>query len=336
MILTSRTPLRVSLFGGGTDYPAYFERRPGAVVGFAIDKYIYISALRLSSSVDYRYRLSYSKVELVDDVAQIQHPVVRVLLERYRCLDAMDFSIQADLPASAGLGSSSTFTVGFIALVSALQGIARTKLELAQEAIHAEQTLLGEAVGVQDQLHAAFGGINRFDFRNGAPFAMQPIAIAPAELRTLTAWMVLVYTGLKRRASEVVAEQLRSTAARAIDADLSRLVALADAGQRILETERGERLPRELARLLDESWQVKRRLSAKVSTGEIDALYARGCALGALGGKLCGAGGGGFLLMIVPPERRAAFAAALGARRCVDFAIDFAGATVTGAPGSPR
>jgi D-glycero-alpha-D-manno-heptose-7-phosphate kinase len=333
VIITSRTPLRVSLFGGGTDYPAYFERHRGAVIGFTINKYIYISVLRLGSYVDYRYRLSYSKVEMVDNAAQIQHPVVRALLHRYGCDDAMDFSIQSDLPASSGLGSSSAFTVGLIHLLSNLQGVPRTKLELAREAIDVEQNVLGENVGVQDQLHAAFGGLNRFDFRSGAPFTMRPIDISGAELRLLAEWMLLVFTGTKRRATEVVAEQVQNTASRKIDEDLSRLLDIVDAGQRILEQERGGKLPVELGRLLHESWMVKRRLSAKVSSSEIDDLYDHCVRLGALGGKLCGAGGGGFLLMIVPPERRAAFCEAMQVRRCVDFEIDFAGSTVSGGRG---
>jgi D-glycero-alpha-D-manno-heptose-7-phosphate kinase len=328
VIITSRTPLRVSLFGGGTDYPAYFERHRGAVIGFTINKYIYISALRLGSYVDYQFRLSYSKVEMVDAASDVQHPVVRVLLDRYNCTQAIDFSVQADLPASAGLGSSSAFTVGFINLMSRLQGVPRTKLELAREAIFVEQKLLNEHVGVQDQLHAAFGGINRFDLQNGAPFTMRPLDIRGAELKALTDWMVLVYTGVKRRATEVVEQQIQNMTARRIDTDLGHLLDLVDTAQGILERERGDALPRELARLLHESWLVKKRLSTSVSSEAIDTLYKRCLSLGALGGKLCGAGGGGFLLMIVPPERRQSFAEALQVRRCVDFEIDFAGSVL--------
>lgn len=328
MIVTTRTPLRVSLFGGGTDYPAYFERHRGAVIGFTINKYIYISALQLSSSVDYQFRLSYSKVEMVDDANAIQHPVVRALLNRYTCTSAMDFSVQADLPASAGLGSSSAFTVGFINLISHLQGVPRTKLELAREAMFVEQKILKENVGVQDQLHAAFGGFNRFDFKDGAPFTMSPVDIRGSDLKALTNWMVLVFTGIKRRATDVIEEQVRNTTARKNDTDLSHLLDLLDVAQGILERERGDKLPVELARLLHESWLIKKRLSSKVSSDEIDALYDQCIRSGALGGKLCGAGGGGFLLMIVPPDRRQKFAAELETRRCIDFEIDFAGSLV--------
>src|SRR5207244_4351332 len=214
-------------------------------------------------------------------------------------------------------GSSSAFTVGFINLISCLQGVPRTKLELAREAIHVEQNVLGEFVGVQDQMHAAFGGINRFDFRPGVPFTIRPIDIVGTDLRSLTDWMILVYTGTKRRATDVVAEQVQNTTARRIDSDLSRLLDMVDAGQKILEHERGDRVPIELAHLLHESWVVKKRLSAKISSDEIDALYDRCIEQGALGGKLCGAGGGGFLLMIVPPERRSNCCEALLVRRAV-------------------
>lgn len=330
MIITSRTPLRVSLFGGGTDYPAYFERHRGAVIGFTINKHIYISALRLGSYVDYQYRLSYSKVEMVEDASHIEHPVVRALIERYNFTSAMDFSVQADLPASVGLGSSSAFTVGFINLIARLQGVPRTKLELAREAIFAEQNILGEHVGVQDQMHAAFGGFNRFDFENNAPFTIRPLDIRGVDLKALTDWMVLVYTGVKRRATEVVEEQVKNTSMRKIDAELSNLLELVNVAQDVLERERGDKLPIELARLLHESWRIKKRLSSKISSDDIDALYDRCIQFGALGGKLCGAGGGGFLLMIVPPDRRADFAKAIELRRCVDFEIDFAGSVVSG------
>jgi D-glycero-alpha-D-manno-heptose-7-phosphate kinase len=322
MMVAVRTPLRVSLFGGGTDYPAYFRREPGAVLGFAIDKYIYLSALRLTASVDYRYRLSYSKVENVDSVAAIQHPVVRAVLQHYGFDEPTDFSMQADLPAAAGLGSSSAFTVSVVNLVSHLMGTPRTRMELAREAIHTEQVLLRENVGVQDQLHASFGGINRFDM-HGDAFRIAPINIAGRDLKVLADWMVLVYTGVKRRATAVAADQVKSTQAGALDAELREMMAFVDAAQQILEDAgRRDDAPARIGALLHQSWQVKKRLSPKISAPEIDELYEFCLGNGALGGKLCGAGGGGFLLMVVPPERRAGFEAAVGERQCVRFEID--------------
>jgi D-glycero-alpha-D-manno-heptose-7-phosphate kinase len=322
-----RTPLRVSLFGGGTDYPEWFQRQPGAVLGFTIDKYIYMSALRLSSFVEYRFRFSYSQTELVETPEDVSHPVMRAVLLREDYREPLDCSIQADLPASAGLGSSSAFTVGFTNLVSALKGVSRSKLELARLAIATEQTLLNERVGVQDQLHAAFGGINRFNFE-GDKISIEPLQIDAADVDTLSSWMMLVYTGLKRNASEVLCEQLENTTARRVDAELSRMVQLVGAAQSILEGMHGDDLPRELARLLCEGWQLKKSLSNRVTTPAIEELYEACLRHGALAGKLCGAGGGGFLLMIVPPDARPGFTEAIGADRCVPFKIEQYGSAI--------
>jgi D-glycero-alpha-D-manno-heptose-7-phosphate kinase len=328
MIVSVRTPLRVSLFGGGTDYPEYFHRTPGAVLGFTIDKYIYLSGLPLTSYVDYRYRLSYSKVEVVDSIAAIEHPVVRAVLQRYGWDEPTDFSVQADLPAAAGLGSSSAFTVSFVNLISHLMGVPRTRMELAREAIYTEQALLQENVGVQDQLHASFGGINRFDF-DGVKIGLTPINISGREVRNLSDWMVLVYTGIKRRATSVVEEQLKNTSAKTVDFELREMLEFVDAAQMILEDRsRSSDIPVRIAQLLHRSWQIKKRLSSGITLREIDDLYESCLSNGALGGKLCGAGGGGFLLMVVPPEKRNAFEAAIGPRQCVRFQVDLHGTTL--------
>jgi D-glycero-alpha-D-manno-heptose-7-phosphate kinase len=327
MHLISRTPLRVSMFGGGTDYPGYFEREQGAVLGFAINKYIYISALQLSAFVDYKFRLSYSRIETTESADAIQHPMVRALLTHHGHTQPTDFSMQADLPASAGLGSSSAFTVGFINLLSGLNGVPRTKYELAREAIYAEQVLLKENVGIQDQLHASFGGINRFNFK-GEDFSVVPIRISGADLRELTQWMILVYTQVKRRASKVVQEQVSNIGARTVDAQLGAMVRQVEEAQRILENGRGEGRIRDIAKILHEGWRLKKSLSSSVSLPAIDELYEQCLTNGALGGKLCGAGGGGFLLMMVPPSRRAAFKAKLGERNCVDIDVDCDGSVL--------
>lgn len=328
MFHTSRTPLRVSLFGGGSDYPEWYRRRPGAVLGFTIDKYIYISALRLTAFVDYRYRLTYSRLEVGNDIAEIQHPVVRAVLTRESFSSPMDYSIQSDLPANAGLGSSSAFTVGFVSLISALKGISRTKLELAELAIDMEQNVLRERVGIQDQLHAAFGGLNHFTFE-GDQFGIDPVHVSGADLDRLADWLVLVYTGVKRHASEVLQTQIANTVQRKVDDELETMVELVGEGHRVFETTHGDDLPVELARLLEESWRLKKRLSPNVSTPEIDDLYERCRRVGALAGKLCGAGSGGFLLMVVPPDRRAVLREEVGAERCIAFRIDHSGSIVS-------
>lgn len=328
MILCSRTPLRISLFGGGTDYPAYFRRRPGAVLGFAIDKYIYMTALPLQAFVDYRFRLSYSVVEHVDDVGEINHPVVRAVLQHFDWRTPIDISIQSDLPASAGLGSSSAFTVGFLNLVSRLSQQRPTRDELARTAIYVEQELLRENVGVQDQLHAAFGGMNRFDF-HGDNYRISPLNIKSAKLDGLTDSMVLVYTGLKRRATDVVESQIQNTAACKVDSELDALVALVDEAQTVLEGQRaGEEISRNVGELLHEGWRIKKSLAAGISNSAIDDLYDVCRAQGAVGGKLCGAGAGGFLLMVVPTDRVDRFVQAVGERRCIRFRVDREGSSV--------
>jgi D-glycero-alpha-D-manno-heptose-7-phosphate kinase len=327
MILTSRTPLRVSLFGGGTDYPEWFRHRPGAVIGFAINKYVYISGLRISDFVDYRYRVTYSRLEVCDRIEDIEHPVVREVLLHQDYRESMDISIQADLPANAGLGSSSAFAVGFINLVSELRGIPRTRLELAQLAIDTEQNLLKERVGVQDQLHAAFGGINRFDFQ-GDRYRITPIGTNGEGLDRLADWMLLVYTGVKRHASAVLETQLDNITNGRVESELVEMVKLVDRGQAVFENERGDDLPVALAKLLDEAWEIKKSLSTEISTRDIDELFDRCRREGAIGGKLCGAGGGGFLLVLVPPDRRQAFVAALGPSRCAPFKIEHSGSVV--------
>jgi D-glycero-alpha-D-manno-heptose-7-phosphate kinase len=325
---TSRTPLRVSLFGGGTDYPEWFSQHPGAVLGFTIDRYIYISLVQLASAVDYRYRVTYSKLERVQSIDEIQHPVVRAVLQRDAVRDPLDCTIQAELPANTGLGSSSAFTVGFLHALAALRGVRRSRDELARLAIETEHDLLGERVGIQDQLHAAYGGLNRFDF-HGEGFAIRPIALSGADLARLGDWLVLVYTGVERRASTVIEEQLENTRAGRVDAMLKRTVELVDAAEAVLRTRTDDAVPQELARLLIEGWRLKRSLASAVTNAAVDDLYERCLAAGAVGGKLCGAGGGGFLLLVVPPDRRSHFTESIGSDRCVSFRIDTTGSVAT-------
>lgn len=327
MLISSKTPLRVSFFGGGTDYPDYFSRRPGAVVGMAINRYVYVSAVRLSDIIDYKYRLTYSRLERVLDASELEHPVVRALLQ-HECIECpLDISIQADLPASTGLGSSSSFTVGLVNLLNALKGNTVTRLDLGRKAIHVEQVLLQENVGVQDQLHAAFGGLNRFDFVDGR------IRITPVQMRTecenyLLSSLVLVYTGKTRFASKVLTEQVKSTKEQKLDRELSHLLTLVSQSVDILEGADPESLLRDFGAMMHEGWQTKRSLSSGISNPEIDGLYDAALAAGALGGKLCGAGGGGFLLMIVPPENRRKFEQALAGHNLIPIGMDRHGSVI--------
>jgi D-glycero-alpha-D-manno-heptose-7-phosphate kinase len=326
-MIVSRTPLRVSFFGGGTDYPDYFRRAQGAVLGMAIDKYVYISALRLPSVVDYRYRVSYSRMETVSEVEAIQHPVVRSVIQHHKVEGAFDISIMADLPARSGLGSSSSFTVGFLNLVATLQKRCQTKLDLARDGIFIERELLKENVGVQDQYHAAFGGLNRFDFEKDRT-RITPVQMTAPCLGALTSSLFLVYTGVTRFASKTLDEQMERTRSGRADRELSHLLTLTNQAESVLEGADPEAMLTQLGAMLHEGWETKKRLSSKVSSPEIDELYARARDAGALGGKLCGAGSGGFLLMLVPPERQARFKSAVRSATVIPIGLDTLGSTI--------
>jgi D-glycero-alpha-D-manno-heptose-7-phosphate kinase len=302
MLLMTRTPLRVSLFGGGTDYPDYFRRSPGAVVGFAIDKYIHIAMLRLTAFQDYNYRVSYSKLELCQRLDDVAHPVVREVLKHFLIEDRLDVSVISDLPASgSGLGSSSAFTVGFLRLVYGLLAHRPTKIDLAKKAIQVERELLKENVGIQDQLHAAFGGINRFDFE-GTAIRITPIQMSTAAMAELNAAMALVHTGVARRATTTVAAQLEATRKGSIDNELAELYRLVGECVTLLEGDQDQRLPL-IGEMLSASWAIKRKLSAQVSNSTLDDIFNAIQASGAYGAKLCGAGGGGFFLTLIDPDR---------------------------------
>jgi D-glycero-alpha-D-manno-heptose-7-phosphate kinase len=295
----------------------------------AIDKYVYVAALRLSSILDYRYRLSYSRMETVHDVEEIQHPVVKAVIRHYQVADSLDISIMADLPSRSGLGSSSAFTVGFLNLVATLQQRRMTKLDLAREAVFVERELLAENVGVQDQYHATFGGLNRFDFE-GARTRITPVQMTAPCQAALTSSLFLVYTGVTRFASATLDEQMEKTRSGKVDSDLSHLLKLTDQAVDVLEGADPDRMLAEFGAMLHEGWETKKRLSSKVSSPEIDALYEAARAAGALGGKLCGAGSGGFLLMLVPQHRQAGFQAAMSATSVIPVGLDTAGATTLG------
>jgi D-glycero-alpha-D-manno-heptose-7-phosphate kinase len=326
-MIVSRTPLRVSFFGGGTDYPEYFRRAQGAVIGMAIDKYVYISALRLPSVVDYRYRVSYSRMETVAEVEAIQHPVVRSVIQHHRVEGAFDISIMADLPARSGLGSSSSFTVGFLNLVATLQKRCQTKLDLARDSIHVERELLKENVGVQDQYHAAFGGLNRFDFEKERT-RITPVQMMAPCLKALTSSLFLIYTGVTRFASATLDEQMERTRSGRADRDLSHLLTLTNQAETLLEGADPETMLADFGAMLHEGWETKKRLSSRVSNPEIDDLYASACEAGAFGGKLCGAGSGGFLLMLVAPERQERFRVAMKSATIIPVGLDTLGSTI--------
>lgn len=327
MFSIARAPLRVSFFGGGTDYPEYFAREPGAVVGAAIDRYIYIAGSTILWLADYRYRISYSKTERVNAASDIEHPVVREALKRFYYDDSLDLNIFSDIPAQTGLGSSSTFTTCLLKLLAHMSGADLTPMELAMKAHHMEREILKENVGIQDQLHAAHGGVNRFDFHGGKVSAL-PVRMSGLAQQALAGAMHLVFTNKTRSAHETLKEQMESTTSKKLDKDLRELYAMVGDCVRVLENPQADAMIQDLGRMMHEGWQIKKRLSKSITNGDVDDVYERALKAGALGGKLCGAGSGGFMLMIVPPEKSAHFIAEMGENMVLPAGIDRSGAVI--------
>lgn len=323
-MIISRTPFRVSLFGGGTDYPAWFRDHGGAVVGFAIDKYCYITLRRLPPFFAHRHRVVYSRIETVNELSEIQHPSVRACLSELDIDYGAEIHHDGDLPARSGLGSSSSFTVGLLNALHAHNGRMTTKNFLASEAIRIEQEVIGENVGSQDQVWAAYGGMNHIKFLPDGSFDVRPLIIRPKRREKFLGSLMLFFTGLSRFASEVAAKQIDNIKSRRVQ--LTDVAAMTDEAMAILGSDTSDL--RDLGRLLHESWLIKRELSDAVSTSEIDDIYNAARDAGASGGKLLGAGGGGFMLFYVDPEKQAAVRQRLKHLIEVTFDIDRDGSKI--------
>ncbi len=324
MIIT-RTPLRISFFGGGTDYPVWYREHGGAVLSTAIDKCCYITSRWLPPFFEYQSRVSYSRIENVNDNGAIEHPSVRECLQFLNINEGVEIHHVADLPARTGLGTSSAFTVGLLLGLYALKNQMRDKHALAADAIHVEQNLIGEAVGSQDQVSAAYGGFNRVNFNQDDSFEVKRILAAPSRLAALEQNLALYFTGFSRIASEIAQEQLRVTPQKT--KELQTMFQMVDEAENILTTP--HRSLDEFGRLLHEGWKVKRSLTQKITNSNINEIYEAGLEAGALGGKLLGAGGGGFMLLYVPPERRETLRLRLKKLLCVPFAFSNRGSQVS-------
>lgn len=323
MIIT-RTPLRISFFGGGTDYPLWYREHGGAVLSTTIDKSCYITCRYLPPFFDYHTRISYSRIENVSENVAIEHPSVRACLQFLGITEGVEIHHVADLPARTGLGTSSAFTVGLLLGLYALKNRMRDKHALATDAIHVEQQLLREAVGSQDQVIAAYGGFNRIDFAPGGGIEVNRILTTGNKLAALEKHLALFFTGFSRTASEIATEQLRMTPHK--KNELETMLQLVGEAESII-TSSNDNL-HDFGRLLHESWRIKRSLTHKISTSEIDHIYEAGVSAGALGGKLLGAGGGGFMLFFVPPDRREALRTRLKNLLCVPFSFSNRGSHV--------
>jgi len=322
MIIT-RTPYRVSLFGGGSDYPAHFERHGGEVFGFAVNRYCWIHLRRLPPFFAYKHRIVYSKTELVRNFPEVQHPAVRetMLLCDPGC--GIEMHHDGDLPARSGLGSSSSFVVGLINALLALKGARIVNQRLVETAIHIERDRLGENVGSQDQVWAAHGGFNRILFHPDHSYDVQPVVIARARQQELQDHLMLFFTGFSRNATDIAGDVIKNLGdnVQAVkdSACLARM-----AGALVSDDGPVDRM----GPMLDDAWRAKKSLSRGVSTPEIDDIYAAAVSAGALGGKLLGAGGGGFMLFFVPPERQDAVRNRLDKLVEVQFRIGAPGSTV--------
>lgn len=323
MIITS-TPLRVSFFGGGTDYPVWFREHGGSVLSTAIDKRCYITCRRLPPFFEYHSRVSYSKVENVAANEAIEHPSVRACLQFMDIREGLEIHHVADLPARTGLGTSSAFTVGLLLALYGLKDRMRDKHGLATDAIHVEQDLIHEAVGSQDQVSAAYGGFNRINFHTDGGIEVNRVFTAQNRQAELEQNLALYFTGFSRTASEVATQQVKLTPQK--QKELGMMHELVDEAENILTSP--NRPLAEFGRLLHQSWQIKRTLTDKISNSNIDEIYEAGLSAGALGGKLLGAGGGGFMLFFVPPERREALRMRLKKLLCVPFRFSDRGSHV--------
>jgi len=297
-MIISRTPFRISFFGGGSDYPTWSREHGGAVLTTAIDKYCYLTCRYLPPFFEHRFRILYSKIEAVHSVDEIEHPAVRGALQKLAIKRGIEIHHDGDLPARSGMGSSSSFAVGILHALHALQGRMQSKRQLAIEAIKLEQEVLKETVGSQDQIAAAYGGFNTVRFLQDGTFSVQPVVLPEVRMADFKRHLMLFFTGISRTSSHVASTFVASLEDRADG--INRLVEMVDEGVDILSRGRIE----DFGSLLDEAWGIKRSLSSAVTTSAVDEAYALARDAGALGGKLLGAGGGGFLLVFAPPERR--------------------------------
>lgn len=322
-----RSPMRVSFFGGGTDHPTWFRSgEPAAVLSTTIDKYLYVTLRKLPNIFNFNYRVSWRIIEEVEKLSEIKHPIVRAVLENYGndCDSGYEILYNADLPAQSGLGSSSAFTVALLKAYLGNAGKTGSKQFFAREAIRIEQDLLKEPVGSQDQIAAAYGGLNKITFGADDTFEVEPILISGERKRALNANLMIFFTGFTRSASLIESAKIANMNAKR--EEMHALYEMVLEGRSILE-DPGRELS-DFGRLLGDAWARKRALSVGVSNGGLDAAYDAGIRAGALGGKLLGAGGGGFLLFYVEPQHQEAVKAALKPMINMPFGFESAGASV--------
>lgn len=324
-MITCRTPFRISLFGGGTDYPAWYLHHGGSVLGMTINKYCYLTVRALPPFFEHKHRVVYSRIELVKEISEIEHPSVRAVMREMGIRKGLEIHHDGDLPARSGLGSSSSFTVGLLNVLHAFQGKMISAKALAEEAIRIEQEVIGEAVGSQDQVWAAHGGINRIDFQQGGGFDVRAVVIDAERRAALNDHMMLFFTGFSRVAAVLEKEKIANV--QNLKTQLRALGAMVDEGIQILQNRNCPIV--EIGDLLNEAWRLKKEMSDKVSTPAIDEIYEAALDAGATGGKILGAGGGGFMLLIAPPENQESVRERLADLTHVSIKIGSPGSRIT-------
>ena len=297
-MIISRTPFRVSFFGGGSDYPAWYQEHGGQVLATTIDKYCYISCRYLPPFFEHKYRIVYSKIENVKEISEIEHPAVKAVLSWMKSERGLEIHHDGDLPARSGLGSSSSFTVGLINVLMAMKGQHISNEDVAKLAIHIEQDIIKENVGSQDQISASYGGFNHIEFKTDNSMDVRPVILPQEKLEELENHLMLFFTGFSRYASDIAKSKIANFKNRVTE--LKKMKEMVGEAISILQS--GNNSLDDFGKLLGESWRHKRSLSDKVSTPVIDGIYNEAIKAGALGGKILGAGGGGFLLLFVRPE----------------------------------
>jgi D-glycero-alpha-D-manno-heptose-7-phosphate kinase len=322
-MIISRTPFRISFFGGGTDYPAWYRQHGGAVLAATINKYCYLTCRFLPPFFEHRIRVVYSKIENCQTLDEIQHPSAREALRFVKMTRGVEIHHDGDLPGRSGMGSSSAFTVGLINALHALQGRVTGKKQLAMESIQLEQDILREMVGSQDQVCAAYGGFNRITFLTNGEFSVQPMTLTNERIDELNSCLMLFYTGIKRTAAEVATSFVPSLSART--ALLNKMRDFVEKGHEILA---GGGDLASFGELLHEAWLTKRSFSDKISNAHVDTAYEAARSAGALGGKLLGAGGGGFLLFFAPPSKHSQIKKRLERLIHVPFKFEFGGSQI--------
>ena len=322
MIIT-RTPFRMSFFGGGTDMENFFREYGGAVLSTSFDKYCYVTVRHLPRFFDYTSELSYQTTERVSNVDDIKHPAIRNAM---KMLDMHEIRLtyEADLPARSGLGTSSSFAVGMLNAFYALKGKYADKKKLADEAIYLERVMCQESGGWQDQIAASFGGFNRINFNTDGTYDVFPLIIHPDRKKLLNDNLLMFFTGFTRFSSDLQKANAVGYAKKV--AQLKEMLVLVDEAEKVLTDKHSDM--DEFGRLLDKTWRLKRQTGGAITTDSIDGLYEKGIKAGALGGKLLGAGGGGFLVFYVQPEKKAAVKEAMKDLLYVPFQFEDGGTRV--------